>query len=305
MSLDVHPQLLRALVVVLESGSLTAASQRLGYTQSALSKQISALEAAADVRLFTRGPRGVEPTDAARRLARRATAVLDQLDAAGRELTDLAAPLQGRVVLGGFPTAAMHVAPRAIARLRRDHPDVEVEFLELSTAVQVRQLRTGRLDLALLATGSGMDPDLTGIRHVELSSGPLLLAVAEHHRFAGQTRVPVDELQSEAWIAARGPRGEPQFGLWPTLENPHVAAELGDWSTRLGFVAAGLGVTSIPTLAVRALPPGVTTVEVADPGWEGRRMLLAHTGALDASSAAVRDAIVVEARAAAETARAR
>ncbi|MFE7077719.1 LysR family transcriptional regulator [Streptomyces sp. NPDC057620] len=293
MAFDVHPQLLRALRAVLETGSFTAASEQLGFTQSALSKQIGALEAAAGVQLFRRGPRGVEPTPAAQRLASRAVTVLDQLDAAARELADQAQPLGGRVALGGFPATALHLVPQAIARVRARHPAVEVSFLESSTPVQIRRLRAGRLDLALLARGEGLaDWDLTGIRTEPLPGGPLHVAVGERHRLARLEQVPVAELADEEWIAGRGARGEPQFGAWPTLSHPRIVAELAEWSARLGFVAAGLGITTIPALAADALPGGVVAVPVADPTWTGRSMTLAHTGTLTDAGAAVRTALV-------------
>ncbi|MFL6126760.1 LysR family transcriptional regulator, partial [Actinophytocola sp.] len=249
MSLNVHPQLLRALRAVLETGSLTAASERLGFTQSALSKQIAALEAATGAELFRRGPRGVEPTEAGNRLAARAATILDQLDAAQRELADLSAPLGGRVALGGFPTTAMRLVPGAIARVRAEHPAIEIGFLESSTPVQIRRLRAGRLDLAILSSGEGLPGwDLTGIELERLPAGALLLAVGPRHRLARAERVAVADLEEEDWIAGRGARGEPQFGAWPTLRRPRVVAELGDWSARLGFVAAGLGVTTVPSL---------------------------------------------------------
>ena len=297
MSLDVHPQLLRALRAVLDTGSLTAASERLGFTQSALSKQIATLETATGARLLRRGPRGVEPTEAGSRLAARAATILDQLDAAQRELDDLSVPLGGRVALGGFPTTAMRLVPRAIARVRAEHPSIEVDFQESSTPVQIRRLRAGRLDLAILSSGEGLpDWDLTGIEHERLPAGVLLLAVGRGHRLAGATSVDIADLGDEDWIAGRGARGEPQFGPWPTVANPRVVAELSDWSTRLGFVAAGLGVTTVPSLAASALPSGVVGVEVDDPAWVGRTMLLARIGALGGPAQAVRAALFTEAR---------
>ncbi|SDO66533.1 LysR family transcriptional regulator [Lentzea jiangxiensis] len=299
--LDVHPQLLRALRAVVETGSLTAASERLGFTQSALSKQIAALEAATGTRLFDRGPRGVEPTAAGSRLAVRAAVILDQYEVAHRELEDLPAPLGGRIALGGFPTTALRLVPRAIARVRADHPSVEVEFLESSTPVQIRRLRAGRVDLAILASGEDLPGwDLTGVEVEPLLSGALLLAVGRRHRLAGARRVPVAELAGEGWVVGRGARGEPQFGAWPTVAQPRVVAELGDWSARFGFVAAGLGITTIPGLAAAALPDGVVCVEVDDPGWAGRSMGLAWIGSLTAPAAAVRAALVEEARLIAE-----
>lgn len=296
MALDVHPQLLRALRVVLETGSLTAASERLGFTQSALSKQIASLESAVGTPLLVRRPRGVEATAAGRRLAVRAATVLDQLEAAGRELEALHEPLAGRVALGGFPAAAMHLVPTVIARLRAQHPSVSIDFLESSTPVQIRRLRAGRLRLALIAAGEDLpDWSTTGIELLPVPSGRLLLAVNMAHRLANAGRVDVAELADEEWIVGRGVRGAPQFGAWPTLKAPHVAAELSEWSARLGFVAAGLGITTIPQIMVGALPATVTVVEVDDASWRGRSLLLAHIGQLDRAAMVVRDALISEA----------
>lgn len=292
MSLDVHPQLLRTLRAVIETGSFTGASERLGFTQSAVSKQVAALESAAGVQLFRRGSRGVEPTAAGLRLAGRAAAVIDQLDAARRELDAVPAPVGGRVALGGFPTTAMVLVPRALARLRAEHPSVQVDYVESSTPVQLRRLRAGRLDLAVVAAGEGLpDWDLTGVETEELPSAPLMVAVAAGHRFARAGRVEVAELADEVWIAGRDVRGEPQFGAWPTLPRPVIGAELSEWSSRFGYVAAGLGITTVPGLAVDALPAGVVAVAVEDPRWRGRGMLLAHVGRLDPAASLVRDVL--------------
>ncbi|MFI5958841.1 hypothetical protein [Cryptosporangium sp. NPDC051539] len=104
----------------------------------------------------------------------------------------------------------------------------------------------------------------------------------------------------EGWVAGRGARGEPQFGAWPTLTGPRVVAELGDWSARFGFVAAGLGVTTVPRLVAAAVPAGIVCVDVDDPNWTGRSMGLARIGALTGAAVAVRSALVEEARLIAE-----
>ncbi|GAB6899044.1 LysR family transcriptional regulator [Kineosporia succinea] len=294
--MDLPPHLLRALLAVLDTGSFTAASERLGFTQSALSKQIAALESVTGATMFVRGPRGTEPSEAAHRLAARAAVILDQLDAARRELDQLAAPVSGRVALGGFPTTAMWLVPQAVARVRAEHPSVTVDFLESSTPVQIRRLRAGRLDLAILALGADLpDYDLTGVETEPLPSGGALVAVGRRHPLARSRSVTVDALACEDWIAGRGGRGEPQFGAWPTLRNPHVVAELADWSTRLGFVAAGIGITTVPALAARSLPGDVVALEVDDPAREPRAMFLAHVGALSGPLAVVRAALRQEA----------
>ncbi|MET0423124.1 MAG: LysR substrate-binding domain-containing protein, partial [Actinoplanes sp.] len=97
------------------------------------------------------------------------------------------------------------------------------------------------------------------------------------------------------WVVGRGARGEPQFGAWPTAQRPRIVAELGDWSARFGFVAAGLGITTVPRLVAGALPDGVVHVEVDDPGRVSRSMMLARIGDLTGPAAAVRAALLHEA----------
>lgn len=287
---------MRALRTVVDTGSFTAAAERLGYTQSALSKQIAALEHSVGTALFVRRARGVETTEAGRRLAIRAGSILDQLDAAQRELQTLDAPVGGAVTLGGFPATAMRLAPAAIARARLLAPDIDVEFVESSTPVQLRRLRAGRLDLAIVALGRDLpDWDTTGIECEELAAGQLMVALSERHPLAYRTSVSVAELTAETWVAGTGAPGEPQFGPWPTVATPHIGVRLSEWSARLGFVAAGLGITTVPTLIASSLPAGVVAVRVQDTAFAGRSMHLAWIGSLNPAASVLRDAVVSEA----------
>lgn len=292
MPLDLTSQSLRSLVAIAEAGSFTAAAERLGYTQSAVSKQVRALETAAGTALFTRTARGVRPTAAGRVLLERATAVLDQLEAAQHDLDALARRPSGRVALGGFPATAVRLVPEALARLGSLHPEVEVDVRELSTPAQLRHLRSGRIDVGIIAVGQGLpDYDLAGLETRRLPGGPLLVAVSAGHRWAGRAQVSLDELRSERWIVGRGEAGEPQFGVWPSLGPADVARTARDWTTRLGFVAAGLGVTTVPSLVVAALPGTVAVVRVDDPGRQQRALLLAWAGPLSPAAAAVAAAL--------------
>ncbi|QHF24460.1 LysR family transcriptional regulator [Rathayibacter sp. VKM Ac-2804] len=292
MTLDVHPQLLRTLVAVLRTGSFTGASEQTGFTQSAVSKQIAALEEAVGAPLFQRGPRGVVPTPAAVGVARHAAAILDHLDAAAREVADLGRPLLGRVRLGAFPTAAMHLAPETIARVTRAHPAIDVSLLESSTPVQLRRLRAGRLDVAIVAVGSEPDGyDLDGIDTEALPAASLHVAVSERHPWAHARALSADDLADADWVVGRGARGEPQFGAWPALAQPRVVAEIDGWSSRLGYVAAGLGVTTVPALAIAGLPRGVVAVPVDGPRWTGRTLRVAWSGELDPAARLVRSSL--------------
>ncbi|MFI6290942.1 LysR family transcriptional regulator [Nonomuraea sp. NPDC050790] len=262
---------LRVVHQVATAGSFTRAAEQLGYTQSAVSRQVAAMESAAGARLFDRRGRGVALTPAGQVLLRRADETLAGLAATELELASLRDRLAGRLAVGAYPTAAMALVPRAMAQVTSGHPGLAVDLEEAATPALLRRLRAGRLDVAVIGVGQGLpDYDLTELSQTPLLQGELLVAVPATHRFTGHARVTVQDLAREHWIAGDGAPGEPQFGAWPTLTDPRIAHTARSWSTRLGLVAAGLGITVIPSLVLPALPAGVRAVGVTDSRWSGR-----------------------------------
>ncbi|MBB4682905.1 LysR family transcriptional regulator [Amycolatopsis jiangsuensis] len=270
---------LRVMVEVVRRGSFTAAAEALAYTQSAVSRQISALESAVGTPLFERQARGVRPTASGEALLRHARQALAHVEAAELEIAGLRDRVAGRLAVGAYPTAAAALVPRAIARLRAAHPGLTVSLWEASSPAQLRRLRAGRLEVAVVATGDGLpDYDLTGLRTEIVRNGRGLgVAVSTDHPLAAQDEVHVDELGQEAWIVGAGGAGEPQFGAWPTLAAPRVAHEVRGWPTRLGLVAAGLGVSVLPGLAAGTVPDGVKWLRVHDPGLVQQRQTVLVT----------------------------
>ncbi len=265
---------LRVVRAVIDTGSFTAAADALGYTQSAVSRQVAAMEDAAGAPLFVRGARGVVPSPAGRLLARRAATVLNEIDAVGRDLAGLRDRLTGRVVIAAFPSAAAVLVPRTVARLGDDHPGLIVELGEASTPTLLRQLRARRIDVAVVGVASDLPAyDLDGLRRDLIFEGRLLVAVSAQHRFADRRQVAAAELADEPWIVGKGLRGDPQFGAWPTLDQPRIVHAVRDWPTRLGLVAAGIGIAVLPELAAASVPVDVRTVTVDDPAWLGRSVV--------------------------------
>jgi DNA-binding transcriptional LysR family regulator len=268
---------LRIVHQVAAAGSFTRAAEVLGYTQSAISRQVAAMEAAAGAPIFDRSRRGVALTPAGQVLVRRATEILADIAATEHELAGLRDRLAGRLTIGAYPTAAMALVPRAMAEVASSHPGLAVVLEEASTPALLRRLRTGRLEVAVIGVGHGLpDYDLGELRQTTLLQGDLLVVVPDTHRFAGHDAVIVSDLAREPWIVGAGAAGEPQFGAWPTLADPDIAHTARNWSTRLGLVAAGLGITVIPDLAVPALPTGVRTVAVVDSHWPGRTTVVVN-----------------------------
>ncbi len=270
---------LRVLREVAERGSFTAAAGSLGYTQSAISRQVAALEAATNTRLFDRRPDGVRLTRAGRVLLGRATVALDQLDAATRELDH--GPAEGGVVrLGAFASAGGWLLPRALTTLRRSHPSITVTTRESGTPALVRSLRAGTLDLALVALAPPFrapDSEAPPLILETLTETELLIAIPEGHPLASGTTVRVTDLEDQQWIASRGQADELLLGVWPGLAGrQHVAHVTRDWLSKLQLVAAGCGITTIARSLVPVVPAGVSVLPVEDGPHELRRTALAR-----------------------------
>lgn len=265
---------LRVVQAVAALGSFTRAAEELGYTQSAVSRQVAAMEQAAGTPIFDRGRRGAEPTPAGEILVRAARQILSRLSATELELTGLRDRLAGRLAVGAYPVAAMALVPGAMARLQAEHPGLAVVLEEAATPALLQRLRARRLDLAVIGVGQGLpEYNLDELEQTIVLRGELLVAVSVTHRFAGRAQVDVEELESEPWIAGAGTVDEPQFGPWPTLSDPIVARRARSWPVRIGCVAADLGITTVPELSTELLPNGVRTVRVADRAWRGRATL--------------------------------
>ncbi|MFG2720471.1 LysR family transcriptional regulator [Streptomyces sp. NPDC048416] len=269
---------LRVLREVAERGTFTAAADALGYTQSAVSRQMAALEQATGARLFDRHAGGVRLTGPGRALLRHAVVALDALEDAGRELRGAREVERGRVRLGFFPTAGAVIVPRALAMLRQEHPHIQVTTREATTPALARALRAGTLDLALLSSRPPHrspdtdDPPLTAEPLMEVQ---LAVVVPAGGAFAERGSVSVEEIAREPWIASPGTADEPLLGVWPGLPGrPVVRHTARDWLTKLHLVAAGAGITTATPALLPVVPPGVCLVPVEGVADEVRRISL-------------------------------
>ncbi|MFC9930926.1 LysR family transcriptional regulator [Streptomyces sp. NPDC127190] len=277
--MDISSTHLRVLQQIAESGSFTAAATRLGYTQSAVSRQAVSLERSAGTTLFDRRPDGVRLTPAGLTLLRHARTILECLAAAESDLTGTG-PRAEPVRLGLFLSAGAAILPAALSHLAATDPQITVTTTEGTTPTLIRALRAGSIDLAVLTSRpphrplDGESPRL----HVEtVLDTELVLATPSTGKFAGRTTVHVDELVDTAWIATPSSHSEPLLGVWPGLPGrPRIVHRARDWLTKLQLVAGGFGVTTVPSRLSPVLPPGVSLVHVEGAPSEIRRVLVAR-----------------------------
>ena len=278
--------LLEVFLEVARRESFTAAAGSLGYTQSAISRQIAVLEAAVGVPLFDRLPRGVQLTEEGRALIPHATAVVGRLRAAVADVRAVRTLGGGGLRLGAIPTADMALIPRAVAEFRRGHPAVGVSHREGLTRGLVVDVREGDLDLAVIGTANP-EPEFEGVRLRKMMDDALSVALPLGHRLADREQLSLADLEGENWIAGQ-PRSQDTLiaGVQDTEFQPQIPYVVLEWSAKLGFVAAGLGVTLVPALAAASVRSDVVLVAL-DPQEITPRSVFVATPEGVADSAAV------------------
>ncbi|MFH9616985.1 LysR family transcriptional regulator [Streptomyces pratensis] len=258
---------LRLLVTVAGTGSFTKAAARLSYTQSAVSRRIATLEQEAGGPLFERLPRGVRLNPAGRALHRHAVDVLDRLSRAEQELAVLHTGDGGLLHVGAFSTANISLVPAALRAFRQARPAVEVIAVEGRSDTLTARLADGALDLAVVSDYPSGLPSADGVTTAPLCEDELLVALPCDHRLADADVIDLGELRDEAWL-------QHAYGDRPTMLAdacaragfaPRKIIRIAEWTGKFGYVAAGLGVALIPSLAAWAVPDGLVLVRLTDP----------------------------------------
>ncbi|WP_232663105.1 LysR family transcriptional regulator [Pseudonocardia sp. TRM90224] len=244
---------LRLLVAVAEGGSFTAAAQRLRYTQSAVSRRVAALERAAEVALFHRDARGVRLTAAGEVLNRHARTVLRAVEDAEAAVDAVRAGAAGPVRIGSVPTGNAALVPRALARLEQRNPDVELRFREGGSVDLAEAVVAGDLDLAVVFA-SPLDRRLPA-DVIVLASDPLMVAMPRGHRLSAAASVGLADLAGERWVQGAPDVADELFAAADPA--PECVFRVREWTAKQGFVAAGLGLTVVPSLAAEGVRPDV------------------------------------------------
>lgn len=247
-----QPTHLHTFLVVMKRGSFAGAARQLGYTSSAVSQQIAALEKESGLTLFVRRAHGIEPASSARDLFEHAQAVVASHSALDARIRSLREGLSGSVAVGTFPSASRQLLPLALAELGDEHPEIEVRLDEgepdqLENALVERELDAAlvyRYDLAPRAWPHGLEV-------VPLLIERLTLLVPPGHRFT-DCDVRFADLADEVWISTRESTSGAQALRHAAAAagfSPDVRHRSNDYEVVRGLVRSGLGIALVPALA--------------------------------------------------------
>ena len=255
---------LLALDAVANQASFIRAAAALGYTQSAVSQQIAALERVVGQKLVER-PGGTHPvrlTRAGEILVEHARAIGARLSTAQADLSAADSGESGPMRVGTLQSIGAYLLPGILRRFARRQPRTEVRLIEAhSDAELLELLDQAAIDLAFVhlpATSAGLES-------VGLLEDEYVLLVPERSPLGGRGRVPtLEELASIRLVGFNHCRSSRQvieyfraYGLRPTF-----VLRSDDVATIQGFVAADLGTALLPRLAAEALLPGVRLVDL-------------------------------------------
>src|SRR5207302_8549240 len=193
---------LRVLQAVGETGSFSAAADRLDYTQPAVSKIVATLERQLGATLVDRGIRPLRLTEAGSALARRAGAAFEQIAAAELEVEAIANLSAGSLRVGTFSSAGAAMVVDALRAFRTRHPAVDVSITEIGMPSAIaRSLRRGDLDLGVSfdypELGDTFGDDLD---QVHLLDDPFDVVLPHGHKLAGRLKIRFADLGTESWL---------------------------------------------------------------------------------------------------------
>jgi DNA-binding transcriptional LysR family regulator len=263
-------QRLRAFALVLDLGSISAAASVLGYTQSAVSQQLAALEREVGTPLVERSQRPLRSTRAGALLRPHIERVLAALGGAEAAVEDLRGGTP-RLRLAAFSSALASFVPAAVRDLRRAHSPLVVEVLQLEAHEAVERLRSADADLAVIDHMPGLAvPETGGLQRRRLLVDHLYVVLPEGHRLARRDTVSLEELEAEPLILPR--RNTPAGRFRSMVEHlcaqagfaPRVAYELDDLPAVQAFVAAGIAIVPVHGLILATLRPGATARPLAE-----------------------------------------
>lgn len=267
---------LRLFLVVLEEGSFRRAGDRLRISQSAITRQMQALELDLGARVLVRTSAGVRPTNGGQVLAGRAKALLADFDATMAEVRRLNGEESERLRIGYLASAVLEYLGPALAVLRRAFPKLKVKMLDQTPGEMILALRQGEIDLAL--TVHGIDLLSRDFYTRKLATVRSVVALPVSHRLATEKQVSLAQLKGETFVRGSNEvvpgytQSIRQFcrkygGFSPRLITIEKATSLVESLSESLAVAANEEAISIqPAFIAHLNVPNVVLVPISDAG---------------------------------------
>ncbi|MCG2624379.1 LysR family transcriptional regulator [Arthrobacter sp. I2-34] len=265
----VNPVHLRTLLEVTRRGSFAAAALQLGYTASAVSQQMSALERAAGVKLFERSARSVQPTEAAVVMSRHAAKVLTDIDALLAATSSTYESTHEELRVGIFPSLATYALPRLLRTPAWRDLGLNLKVFVAEPAQTIHGLRTGgELDIALVyQVGQGGLAWPHTVSRQWIGDDNFRVVLPQSWGIRSGSEVSASQLAEMPWIMHHPGTADATVieRLFASCSlHPRVAAYCDDFNASLELAAAGVGAALVPELALQRGTSGVVVLDVPE-----------------------------------------
>ncbi len=240
---------LRYVCAVAETGSFSRAAEHCQIAQPSLSQQVLKLEEDLGTKLFDRLGRSVRLTEAGRAFLPHARSILNQMETARSSVADKCADIRGSVAVGVIPTIAPYLMPRYTTVFAKKYPDAKLRIVEETTPILVESLRDLSIDLAILALPlRHKDLDL-----IPLRTEPLFVVLPRNHPHAAAESLALRDLRGESFVMLRDGHCFRDLSIATCARariTPRIAFESDQFSSLFGMVAAGVGISLVPEMAI-------------------------------------------------------
>jgi len=240
---------LRYICAIADTGNFSRAAERCQVAQPSLSQQVLKLEGDLGAKLFDRLGRSVRLTEVGRAFIPHARAILEQMDVARASVSHKNADFRGSVAVGVIPTVTPYLIPSYTAAFAKKYPDAKLRIVEETTSILVEGLRNLSIDVAILALP---------LRHKDLElfpirTEPLFVVMRKDHPRASAESLALKDLRGESFVMLRDGHCFRDLSIATCTRariTPNIAFESGQFSSLLGMVAAGVGVSLVPEMAI-------------------------------------------------------
>jgi LysR family hydrogen peroxide-inducible transcriptional activator len=240
---------LRYVCAIADTGNFSRAAERCQIAQPSLSQQVLKLEGDLGAKLFDRLGRSVRLTEVGRAFIPHARAILERMEMARASVSDKNADFRGSVAVGVIPTVTPYLIPSYTAAFAKKYPDAKLRIVEETTSILVEGLRNLSIDVAILALPlRRKDLELFPIR-----TEPLFVVMRRDHPHAKAESLALKDLRGESFVMLRDGHCFRDLSIATCTRariTPNIAFESGQFSSLLGMVAAGVGVSLVPEMAI-------------------------------------------------------
>ena len=268
---------IQAFVTVVDAGSFTVASERLGMTQSAVSHAVAALEKELQVSLLERDRRGIFLTEIGKRVLVQARTILNSTEQIRQESAAAIGFETGKVRIGSFPSVSARFLPGLLRQFQQRYPGIEVVLFEGTDDEVQEWIYAHTVDIGVVTL------PVERLETLSIAQDRFVAVVADSHPLAKQQPIHISQLAPEPFIMSKA-------GCEPVITQmfrqskvtPKIQYEVIDLRTIFAMVQEGVGVTIVPEMA---LPADLAGLQVLTLQPELRRQLALAVLSLDATPA--------------------